>query len=104
MPDRDPTDPQPASHRPSLPADLRHRIVRDREVVAALASRAGAGPVFAADLAAAVGLPENEMAVRLASLVSLGLVEQLMTGKDGGYTLTDLGRAQLQRPDPHAVP
>jgi Mn-dependent DtxR family transcriptional regulator len=94
--------PREAGSRP--PADLRHHIVRDRDVLAALASRQGAAPVFDADLAAALSMPEQLVAVRLASLVSLGLVDRLMTGKDGGYTLTDLGRAHAQRSETHDGP
>jgi hypothetical protein len=54
------------------------------------------GPVFDAELAQRLGLPEKTIPVRLLSLVSLGYVEQLLVGtKDGGYTLTDRSRRTL---------
>jgi DNA-binding IclR family transcriptional regulator len=80
----------------SEPADLGTRVVRDADVLRAIADRAAVGPVFDAELAQRLGLPETAVPVRLRSLVSLGYVEQLLDGtKDGGYTLTDRGRRCL---------
>jgi DNA-binding transcriptional ArsR family regulator len=79
------------------PFDLRVRVVTDADVLRVLADRAGGGPAFAGEMAQRLDLPEERVPVRLASLVSLGLVERLMDGKDGGFTITDRGRAELAR-------
>src|SRR4051812_33311443 len=61
------------------------RVLTDQEVLSAVAN-ANAGPVFAKELGERLGLAEDRVELRLASLVSLGYLEQLLTGKDGGYT------------------
>jgi DNA-binding IclR family transcriptional regulator len=72
---------------------LSEQAVSDLEVLRALAAHAGGGPVFDAELAGRVALPQHQVTVRLLSLVSLGYVEQLRErSAEGGYTITDQGR------------
>jgi hypothetical protein len=83
---------------PAGVADLRTRVLADRDVLAALADGSGGAPAFAAEVARRLGIPEDQVPLRLASLVTLGYVEQLMAGKDGGYTLTARGLAAADGP------
>src|SRR5947209_16201562 len=68
----------------------------DRQVLRAVGEGADR-PRFAADLAERLGLPSERAPVRLGSLVSLGYVAVLVAanGADDGYTLTEVGAAQL---------
>src|SRR5689334_218544 len=59
----------------------------------------GDRPTFASDLAERLGMTSARVPVRLGSLVSLGYITVLLVGKgpDDGYTLTELGAAELIR-------
>ena len=72
----------------------------DLQVLRAI-SEGGDRPQFAADLAERIGIASERVPVRLATLVSLGYVAVLVAGKgpDDGYTLTELGAAELLRRD-----
>jgi predicted transcriptional regulator len=84
-----------ARSRPQLPSIENPRgVVTDLDILTVLAT-VDSGPVFAAELGEALGLEETRIATRLSSLVSLGYLEQLLAGKDGGYTITARGRDAL---------
>lgn len=78
------------------PADLGHRPPTDLDVLRLLAGRCGA-PVPAVELGGLLGIPADAIPTRLASLVSLGLVEERAEGRDAGYAVTERGMAEITR-------
>src|SRR5262245_21819717 len=70
----------------------------DLQVLRAV-GQGGDRPTCVCDLAERLGLTPARVPVRLGTLVSLGYVTVLMVGKgtDDGYTLTELGAAELIR-------
>jgi DNA-binding IclR family transcriptional regulator len=70
----------------------------DLEILRALA-KDGDPPVFAGALASLLGIPPGRVPARLGSLVTLGYVARLPSGKnqEDAYRLTARGRAELLR-------